>query len=617
MTAQPSFLQGARKVSSSEKISQPNFLQGARRVSTEPTTRQEIARGLGEGALRTMDLPALAMLPLEKALGKKSEGEINLPGREQELSRQHQILQKEAQGQKLSLGELQALADESEIAPYATRRTSRSILGELQQEIPKGGALQEGIARTVGAIPTLAAGPAAYGGALASEGMGLAAREAAKAGGMGETGQTIADVTGSFGRNIVGGAKKLAKQEVKMASGLTKAKVIEKKYPKLAQVTPEFQKAHIENLEKEAAKLARTSMVKHRPLIEKIESGHDFKSDFEKSFGQVKSLAEKHNIQIDTTPLMSFIDKSKQKFKGIPNPHTEAKKIIADANKFSHDPTDKLGKLKNDYENKVKSLNITDKNAGIKLDTLQRSYKNAERKIIANAKNPPMHVVDLLKTFRSNHQKVKHTYETAFVKGKQKEYVDYLMDQNREIAKSIKNTLPEDSQFVKLFEGSNKNFKDYMDALAVKNDLKYILGEKPTLHRLTEFADNAQKQKQLTLHMGKQGADEIIQISKDLRKATNAIKDIPVKEIKSFADVLPPGYFLADFIPVVGPAYKRFHGLKYGVKAARSVYGHYLLRPESRRAYSEALKAFADKNPRAFKTATKKIADTLEKSEEQ
>lgn len=537
---------------------------------SSPTTGQQVGRGLGQAALRSMELPALAMYPIERALGRQNEGPINLPGREIELQRQHAILQREAQGQRPSFSELQELSDDSDIAPYPSRRTSSSVLQEMQAEIPKGGKTQERIARVGSALPMLAGGPAAFGAAALAEQSGLAAKQLAKQTGHGEGIQTVADIVGSAApglvQGLVKGGKKLAAEEVKMASGLTKPRAVEAKPNKFAKVTSDLQKQTVDNLEKEAAKLTKQSLEKHRPLVKQIEAGHDFESQFKDSFGRVKALSKKYNPEINTRPLMKFTSDARIQYAGIPNPHSEAKKIIAESRQFS--------------------------------------------------KKPPVFLDDLMKIYRSNNQKVKNTYEKAFIGGKQKEYIDFLQNQNKEIVKSIKGTLPDDSKFVKMFEKSNKDFKEYMNTLSAKNDLKHMLGEKPSLHKLTELADNAQKQKQLAFHMGNEGANEVIQISKDLKKATNAVKGLSVKDIKSFEDVLPTGYFFADFIPVVGGAYKKYHTAKFIFNKGRSVYGRYLTKPETRRSYDEALKAFNSKNAQAFGIATNKIAKSLENLEE-
>lgn len=412
----------------------------------------------------------------------------------------------------------------------------------------------------VGKLATFAAaGPEGLGLKIAQTGLGALGGEIAKQTGAGELGQAIAEAGGmglaGLGKGLISSAKNVLKTTPKkLPSGLTEIKAVEAKAPRLGTISKERQAASIEKLNKEASELAKTSAQKHVPLIKDIEKGIDFETRFEKGFGDVERLAQKANPEIDITPLRTFFKENRIKYKDLPSPHIEGKKILAEVNNFNKNPQQNLGKL--------------------------------------------------MRIYRSNNKKIRNSYERARLSGTQQEYVDFLVDQNKAIADSFRKTLPSDSSWVKLFDQTNKEFRDFQNAKKTINQLKGFLSETPTKAEVTKLATNTKAQDRLKLAMGEKGAEEVTQIAKDLKQSIEAIKKIPRSELSKY-DAIFPLYFL---IPWAGKAI----GLYKASNLARYLYGWMLSTPARRKIYNEALKSVLKKDVTGYQKALLPVINELE-----
>lgn len=161
----------------------------------------QTARGLGQGAL---DIASIATLPfhlagkgIEAATGVNlGEGLSDL--QEQKYSKDFQLLEKiQNENYVPTLSELMDLSDEN---MNYLHRSPMAAIQEGQQAIPEGGVFQEGVRRVTRSLPAAAFG--ALPGVLGAEFTGLGAKETAKAVGIGETGQTIADIVGGLAYGI-------------------------------------------------------------------------------------------------------------------------------------------------------------------------------------------------------------------------------------------------------------------------------------------------------------------------------------------------------------------------------------------------------------------------------
>jgi hypothetical protein len=397
--------------------------------------------------------------------------------------------------------------------------------------------------------------------------LGTAAYLGAQEAGLGPTGQAIAEAVGTLSPSVVKGAKSFfsgSKVPKTMASGLQQPRAVGAKFPQLGTIPKEFQKEAIDNLNAQASKLTKSTLENHAPLIKDIEKGVDFQEKFKKDFGTVKKLADKYNPTIDITPLSDLMQDARKSFQGIPKLSPQSIKIKKEAKAFSN--------------------------------------------------HPPTNLKDLLSTYRENNKKLSDIFEKSKIYGKNKEYTGFLQAYNQEIARSIKNTLPKDSPFVKLFENSNSEYSNYLKTLKSKAILEPLLGKNITPSKIERFATDVGLQKRLAVSLGDQGAKEVAQIANDLKTARNSLKGISVNKIKSFEDVIPAGYVLSDYIPG-GGFLKKIVYAKYAKNALQKSYGFYLTQPATRRDYAKVLEAFNSGDTKAFGKATHDLAKSLEKPE--
>lgn len=346
----------------------------------------------------------------------------------------------------------------------------------------------------------------------------------------------------------------------RLPSGLTKPKAIGAQHTQKALLSPERQKKAIQSIDMEASHLAQKVVSKRLPQSEKILQGHDFEGEFADRFGQLEKAAKRANPEIDITDMTDFFTQARQKYAGIPSGllDIEGKKIL----------------------NEIKVLR----------DRPQLQLKN------------------LLKLYRLNNKKRSEIYERRFLTGKQKDYVKFLGDMNRSIVKSFERTFPEDSAWLNQFKQANADYSGYIGAQKTLNQLEPVLEAKASTRAIAGLAEDPRKQKKLALAMGKEGADEIIQIAKDMKLARDAIKGIPVKDLKAMDNIYPLGVFVPG-IKIPGLA----AGLKKGVDFGRRIYGYFLTTPAKRQVFDEAVKAIQKGDKAAYARATTKLKEEPQK----
>jgi len=324
----------------------------------------------------------------------------------------------------------------------------------------------------------------------------------------------------------------------KFESGLTKPRAVEASRPELGLISKGDKRKVVEKLEKEAQDLFKESIGKHVPLTKKIEEGFDFAKYHEEGFGKLKAAAEKFNPKIDTTPINKFFSETAKQYRGT-KPKGDAKAIISEMQYYS--------------------------------------------------RRPPSDLSTLLKIRRSNSKELKSIYEKRLLNGTRDQYVDFLNKMNRTIDEAVQKTLPEDSSWFREFKKMNKEFRDYMSAKKTLDLLEPIFREKVNSSAVTKIATNPNTQKKLEISLGKEGASELVQISKDLKKATEAIKRMTTESYKHFNSIFSLSFFMKP------------------VKWARKGYGHVLSSPSRRQAFDESLKAISNNDVEAYAKAVEKI----------
>lgn len=346
----------------------------------------------------------------------------------------------------------------------------------------------------------------------------------------------------------------------KLPSGLEKPTALENKYSKYGKISKEVQEKTIKNLDEEAKKLSAKVLERERPLVKKINEGVDLDKEFQEGFTSLRQTAKKYNPELNVKPVSELMEKTRVDVLGLPNPSTQTRKIIKDIEAFE--------------------------------------------------KNPPITLYDNLRNFRNLSEKQSEIYEKSFLHGKQKKYADFISDYKKSITKSMEETLPKDSEWMKSFKDLNKDYSEYLNTKKAQAILEPIFGKEITAAKLEKAATDIPFQKKLSFALGEKGAQDISQIAKDLKLARESISSIPLKQIDLLEKSLPYGYILTDLIP-----YGQLFKLPYYAKAAKSgaqhLLGLYLTKPKSRAAYSIVLKEFKNGNPQAFGKAVKALDATL------
>lgn len=340
----------------------------------------------------------------------------------------------------------------------------------------------------------------------------------------------------------------------KYPSGITMPKAAEGEFVSKARITPELQEKALKSIDEEAAKIARETLEKRMPKIKQIEEGYDFKSAFDEGFSNLKKAAEKANPQIDITDVTDFLEESRKKFAGLPK------------------------------------------------DLLPAEQRKILKEIKALANRPQTSLNKLLDLFRLNNKKRSLIYETRFLKGKQKDYTDFLTGLNNAIESAFEKTLPEDSIWLNTFKRLNFDYSDYLKSLQTLKSLESILSANAKPSTISKFAENPMAQKKLKLFMGEEASNEIIQLAKDMKSAREAIQNIPSKKIAEMQKIYPLGFLIPGLkIPAIGGA------IKYGVDAVRRLYGWYLTTPARTKAVDEAVKAASKGDIEAYRIATDEL----------
>lgn len=381
------------------------------------------------------------------------------------------------------------------------------------------------------------------------------------------TAENVANFSGAFkpkqifegGKKILNAGKNvLKKTKETLPSGLTKPRAVDSKVAPYTSIGKQTQKKAIEKLNAEAGNIAKEKVHEHLPVTKQIEQGVDFKGFFTNQFSHLEKAAERSGARVDITPVSDLLEKTLEKYRGIPKLHSEAVKIVNESKSF---------------------------------------YKK-----------PPTSVSKLLKTYRSNNSKLRSIYETSRLKGTQKEYADFLVDQNKAIAQSFRESLGKDSKWVKQFDRLNNGFKEWKNGQNTLREMDGFFGGRLTPRSLEKLGNDPRTQQKLALSIGEDGAKEIGQIAKDLKLAQDSIKSIPQSRIAKYDAVLPLTYL----IPVIGKA----TGTAASIIVARNLLGSLMSKPSYKRAYADALTALRIDDLDAYKSAASVILKMMKEPEE-
>lgn len=438
---------------------------------------------------------------------------------------------------------------------YITEPVREKIFGTPDEE-----ELETQFSRRLGKNlgPGILAGPT---GLLAALG-GATAGQYAEEKGWSPEEQNIAEFIGFLGpsatRNL---AKFLGAAPKKTPGGITQLRAIEKENLKKSAISPERKQEVLQKLNKEAAQVGKKYLEEKLPISKEIEYGIDFNDKFKKQFDLVRRLAKPYKIPVNNVPIQKFFEKTLEKYSGVPKLHSEATSIAEEIKSF--------------------------------------------------AEKPPQTISEYLNTYRANNKKITDIYEKAKTEGKKQEIVNFLEAYNKAILSSFRSTLHKESPFLQLFLKSNKDFKNYKDALSARNILEPVLGENPTISKLSSLADNEKLQKRLALKVGQKKTNQFVKLSNDLKKAHQTLDKMPVKAMEGFNAIMPLYYFMP--LPAI---------VKYGIsvpkfsKGAQLAYGRFLTTPKRASAYDSALQALIAGDKKAYSLAATKLMKEIEETEE-
>ena len=350
----------------------------------------------------------------------------------------------------------------------------------------------------------------------------------------------------------------LGKETSTFPSGLTKSVAVEHPLAEKAIISPTRQEKALKSIDQEASKLTKTSIEKHLPQAKKIEEGFDFQGKFDKGFSKIRKAAKKYNVDADVTDIYEYLNKSRKVIGNLPKGllPPEQQKILKDIKLLRNRPQTKLN--------------------------------------------------DLITLFRANNKKRSAIWETRLATGKQKEYVDFLTGLNKSIVKSLERTFPEESPFVSFFKKLNSEYSAFANAERMLGLLEPVLGGRASAALINKLAVNPAMHRKLTSAMGKEGAQDIIQIAKDIRTARESIKNIPVKAVREMDIIYPLGLIIpgAKITAAIGLTKKV---VEYGRRAL----GWYLTTPQRTNNFHKAVNAASQGNVVEYKKATDALISDL------
>jgi len=345
-------------------------------------------------------------------------------------------------------------------------------------------------------------------------------------------------------------AEELAQPAVKetFTSGIEKPRAVESRHLKKGRITPQQEAEAIERLNTQAAEITKKKYHEKHPIGKQIEEGFDFYEKFDKDFNQLEKMTKKENIPINIDPVSKFLEETFEKYHGVVSPPEDAKYILKEAEAF--------------------------------------------------AKNPQAGLHNLLKNYRSYNSKYIDVIDRPNAR-------KWLEDMNKAISKSMENTLTEKSPIMQLFKSSNAEYAAFKKATEAKKLLEPLLGGELSAARLKNISENAKTQSRLHRSMGNETADELIQLSKDLKKATEAINKIPKKEFSKMEALFSAGSVLN------GGIFAGLHGAFKGKEAAQRAFGYMLLNAKTRKNYGNVLKALAKGDPKSYEQALKTLVKSM------
>jgi len=432
---------------------------------------------------------------------------------------------------------------------------------------------------------------------LAQAGVGQLAEEL----GAGEGLQTAAEIATPFAG---GAAKSLAKipsairavksnigNVSKYASGLEKplAAELEGKLLKRAGVISPERKTSTLDLISEKASDILEKIKSKLPDYDKFIEGFDFKEYHKNLFSEVQDIAKLHKEPIKVDSFINFLVKKQRELQKIPNLVEGEKKALEQIKGFLNKQRRKLTPLEK------KEITIA-KKLGTYTPDMEVKYK------------PTMSLEILEKSYRNLNSELGDILLTKSLKGKQKEFADFINESKNQITNIYESQLGPNNKFVKLFKTSNKSYENYQRILDLEKNLQTIVGTEFKPNDWVKLAKNTNTDKLIKI-VGKEMTKEIQQLALDVMDAQKSIKKIKNSESFLKGTKLLGGLALGLFSKFVSTPI----GLSVaGGDLARYGLGYILTKPSRIKAFRAGINELKKGNFVGYKNALAPLIRDME-----
>lgn len=324
---------------------------------------------------------------------------------------------------------------------------------------------------------------------------------------------------------------------------------------KAGTISSARQKAVVEKLDKQAVRLSE-DVVKDATDFKKISAEIEKKSpiqeNFNKFFDNLENFSHEANVPLrDVKPLNDFLAKEARLYEATGAPTFMSKLINQEINGWRAAGKDEL------Y-------------------SLYRRYRLNNRRIREIMSDP------------------------TFPFSERKEAIGFFTRMNEAITGSLERSLPEDSQWLKLFKSGNESYSNYLNTLEVKRILDPLMKGDLTNKQLTRTLESDRFWRSAERILEPQKAQELRTVLTDLQQARNAImsmKESP-EILNSLLKYGLTKQFIGDFLSKIMSVPKM---IKWGM-------GRYYSSPEFDKNLKEFLKAFSENNAEAIASSINKLS---------
>lgn len=460
-------------------------------------------------------------------------------------------------GQKARLQAEQQLPEQylpylggDDLAPEYARLPSSS---ESRQFLQKLGAPEGEPTTLLGRISTALSGAAGgahalgAGGALPQILRGAAVGQGAREVGAPNWLASVLDVGATLANPV-----SITKEALKYTSGLPKRLAGRVKKP--TAVSPGQATKIAENLEGDFRKISEELLAKNQ-TYKSMKDLPEFEENLSKGFEKVETLAKDIKGKVEAEDLKKSL---LSKFKKTANLGSESEESI-------------LRQLEETPGKKSKKIVLAPAK-GITASDYEKAYSKEIRSLLKEIPNVDASAEALVDQYRKNNKALTQYFESGSSIAKNNAKRDALLDYNQAIAESFEKNF-KDSEFSKLFKETNKIFSEKRSIEDLETWVDSIFTHGPK--KAEKIFSNEKLQRSAEKILGKDGVQQVKQLTKDLLTEEQARKLIKASEKAGFSlngkDALK--YLVFPKWATVPPKAKSL---------AQAAYNQRLLKPQTR-----------------------------------